>query len=1172
MPEPALPQPEDSAPVNAAAPDSLPATPPPARRRRRWVRRLAVGVLVCVLILALLIGFAPAIVSLPPVHNAILAVVNGRLQGTIAVEGLSLSWRGPLEIRGLRISDPEQQPVVQVRRVTADVGVWPLITSARALGEIVVDAPVVLIDQQRDGQVSLARAFQSRMPAPPASTPAGTLPPLQGRLLIRDGTAKMVRANAGSYEVTKLDAEADIKTLNDIAARFDLILADGSKLAGEATLQGPLSQGELNLATASGTLRLKTDGPVDVGPLAVLAGQAGLAGGVSVDLNAAIDAGALQGQVALAVTGLQSAQRAAASAAPIDAELQGQVRWADNQLVSNFDLSGAAGQARVALDYRHTEQPLNLTADRIMSAVLTGEPLALPDFSVQAHATVDIARLGQAAPELLGVRSGAELTGGRLEIAQLTVQGGAQPVVNAALVLKDLAARRGDQPVQLDTLTFNLDSALEPGQGLQLRQLELQSGFARVSASGLASDLRATFQTNLGELQRELNQVFDLGAFELAGTLHGQVVLKRADAERVDVTLQANAEQLRYADGARTLALPRAVLGHAGQLLLAGEALTRIVAQQTNVDLNGEFVASASGWYDVQQRGLQAALEISRGDLALLGGRAKQLGIGDLARYSGALQAQVGAERTMGTQPLLTRGALLVQNLGVDGKPVVQGETRLTWDGAQLAADGRSLQLATAKLDSAFARLTATDVRWQSGRRHALTGQINAAANVAHALQAIAPVARWEQPPELAGQLTLHATGTVAGDVLSFVGEGAVEQCVIGTGAGAIREPRVQFACDVKLEQDRQLLSLRKCQLASKLLTVDVAGKAADYTDQCQLNLRGSYSASWEALSALLHQLAPSTADSVRVAGTSASDFKITGPLRQSGVQPSFRGVGASVAVTWSAAELYGVKLGAANLAPVLKNGQATLRKTAIPVADGQANVAAVVDLAPSEPTLKLAKLQLLENVALTKELGAQLLGRINPVFMHVASIEGRVNLRVEDVLIPLGPSVKQRGAAQGRLDLRQVQMRPSGLLGELIALGGLQAGGAYPVQIGTLTFVMQDGRIRYDNLRLTFPEKFDLIFRGSVGLDDTLDLVVSVPVRAALLDRLGVKGPTLEHAQMLGGARVDIPLVGTRAQPRLDFAKVDVQSLLKDVLLKQPGKQIEDLLRGLPGDQRKRP
>src|SRR5690606_31600057 len=97
--------------------------------------------------------------------------------------------------------------------------------------------------------------------------------------------------------------------------------------------------------------------------------------------------------------------------------------------------------------------------------------------------------------------------------------------------------------------------------------------------------------------------------------------------------------------------------------------------------------------------------------------------------------------------------------------------------------------------------------------------------------------ARWEQPPELAGQLTLHATGTVAGDVLSFVGEGAVEQCVIGTGAGAIREPRVQFACDVKLEQDRQLLSLRKCQLASKLLTVDVAGKAADYTDQCQLNL-----------------------------------------------------------------------------------------------------------------------------------------------------------------------------------------------------------------------------------------------------------------------------------------------------------------------------------------------
>lgn len=1172
MPEPALPQPEDSGPASAAAPDSTPATPPPARRRRRWVRRLAVGVLVCVVIVALLIGFAPAIVSLPPVHNTILAVVNGKLQGTVAVEGLSLSWRGPLEIRGLRISDPEQQPVVQARRVTADVGVWPLVTSAPSLGELVIDGPVILVDQQRDGQISLARAFQARVPAPPDTTPARAVPPLAGRLHIRDGTVKVVRANAGSYEVTGLDAEADFKTLNDIAGRFDLILGDGSKLAGEAAVRGLLSQGELSLATASGTLRLKTDRPVEVGPLAALAGQAGLAGGVNVDLNAAIDAGALQGQLALEVTGLQSAQRAAANAAPIDADLRGQIRWADHQLVSNFDLSGAAGQARVALDYRHTAQPLNLTADRVMSAVLTGEPLALPDFSVQAQATVDIARLGQAVPELLGVRAGAELTGGRLEIAQLTVRGGAQPVVNAALVLKDVAAHRGDQPVQLDALTLNLDSALEPGAGLQVRQLELQSGFARVSASGLASDLRARFQTDLGELQRELNQIFDLGAFELAGTLHGQVALKRADAERVDVTLQANAEQFRYAEGGRTLELPRAGLVHTGQLMLAGEALTRVVAQQTDVDLNGEFVASASGWYDVQQRGLQVALDISRGDLALLGGRAKQLGIGDLARYSGALQAQVSAERAAGTQPLAMRGALAVQNLGVDGQRIVEGETSFTWDGAQFAADGQSLRLAAAKLESAVARLTATDVRWQSGRRHALTGQINATADVARALQAVAPAARWEQPPELAGQLALHATGAVAGDVLTFVGEGTVEQCVIGTGAGAIQEPRVQFACDVKLEQDKQLLSLRKCNLASKLLTVDVSGKVAEYTDQCQLNLRGSYSASWEALTALLHQLAPSTADSVRVAGTSASDFKITGPLRQPGVQPGFHGVSASVAVTWSAAELYGVKLGAANLAPVLKDGQATLRKTAIPVADGQANVAAVIDLAPSEPTLKLAKLQLLENVALTKELGAQLLGRINPVFLHVASIEGRVNLRVEDVLIPLGSSVRQRGAAQGRLDLRQVKMRPSGLLGELVALGGLQAGGAYPVQIGALTFVMKDGRIRYDNLRLTFPEKFDLIFRGSVGLDDTLDLMVSVPVRAALLDRLGVKGPTLEYAQMLGGVRVDIPLVGTRAQPRLDFAKVDVQSLLKDVLLKQPGKQIEDLLRGLPGDQRKRP
>jgi hypothetical protein len=498
---------------------------------------------------------------------------------------------------------------------------------------------------------------------------------------------------------------------------------------------------------------------------------------------------------------------------------------------------------------------------------------------------------------------------------------------------------------------------------------------------------------------------------------------------------------------------------------------------------------------------------------------------------------------------------------------------KVKWDGVQLAADGKSVQVAIAQLESTLAQLTARDVKWKSGDRLALEGKLDATADVARCLKAAAPLAKWDKPPELAGRLKLSTNGATTGDLLSLGGEGEIEQFVIGSGTTAIREEAVKFAYDAKLDQGKQSIAISKCRLDSKPLAAEVSGSVGQYAGNCELNLSGRYSASWEAFTALLHELAPSTAETVIVTGNSASEFKVTGPARQASVQPGFRGVSTGAKVTWASAELYGVKMGAAQLVPALKDGQLTLPKTVIPAADGKVNVGALVDFQTPDPTLKMAgKTQLLENVAVTKELGAQLLSRINPIFLYVANIEGRVNLGVQDVFAPLGESVKQRGAGQGRLDLSKVKMQPSGLLAELLSLGGMKEGTSYPVEIGALDFVMKDGRIHYDNFTLMFPEEFDLKFRGSVGLDETLDLVVSVPVRTALLDKLGAKGPTQEYAQRLSGTRVDIPIVGTREKPQLDLAKVDVQTLLKDVILKEPGRQLEGILKGLQGGQEKKP
>ena len=184
--------------------------------------------------------------------------------------------------------------------------------------------------------------------------------------------------------MTELDGQVDLKTLNEVGARFALTLADGTKLAGEAAVRRLLTQGKLDPRNASGDLRLSSDRNVQIGPLAALAGQPGLQGGLNVDVDAKLDSGTLDGRFTIAVAGLQSEQRAAANATPINAELKGQVRWADNQLAANLNLAGEAGQAQAELAYRGSDQPSNFTVDELVTAVLSGKPVAVPDFTMRA--------------------------------------------------------------------------------------------------------------------------------------------------------------------------------------------------------------------------------------------------------------------------------------------------------------------------------------------------------------------------------------------------------------------------------------------------------------------------------------------------------------------------------------------------------------------------------------------------------------------------------------------------------------------------------------------------------------------------------------------------------------------------------------------------------------------
>ncbi|MFO0974469.1 MAG: hypothetical protein U1A27_13660 [Phycisphaerae bacterium] len=415
----------------------------------------------------------------------------------------------------------------------------------------------------------------------------------------------------------------------------------------------------------------------------------------------------------------------------------------------------------------------------------------------------------------------------------------------------------------------------------------------------------------------------------------------------------------------------------------------------------------------------------------------------------------------------------------------------------------------------------------------------------------------------VSGQLHLETKITTQPGAVAFAARGGVDQFSAGSGTGAFRQPRVELACDGRYETERDRLELRQCRVSGAPLMLECAGTIDQLSTQPQVQLSGRYDAAWEELTRLLHQRLPSTEHNLAVRGRGASEFKLAGRLAGAGPSP-LAAMSGSAGVAWSAADLFGVEVGAVQLLPRLTDGRLTLPPAEIAAADGKVRLAGEVDFRPAEPLLRLpGQLRLLDKVRLTPELGRELLSRINPIFQFMTRVDGRVSLALADVALPLGPGIRTGGAGAGVLDLNGIRVQPGGVLAELMQLGGLPIEQLYPAEISQVDFVIRDGRIRYDNFTLVFPQGFDLKFYGSVGFDDSLDLVVSLPVTAGLLERLRVRGAAA--GVLASGLRVDVPLVGTREKPRLDFARVDTGKLLKGLLTPQGARQgIDTLLRDI--------
>jgi hypothetical protein len=190
-------------------------------------------------------------------------------------------------------------------------------------------------------------------------------------------------------------------------------------------------------------------------------------------------------------------------------------------------------------------------------------------------------------------------------------------------------------------------------------------------------------------------------------------------------------------------------------------------------------------------------------------------------------------------------------------------------------------------------------------------------------------------------------------------------------------------------------------------------------------------------------------------------------------------------------------------------------------------------------PALKFRQGLMLEQVQLTEPLCRGWLRFVSPVMADATSVGGLLTISTGEGMLPL--ENLSSGALTGSLLIQDGKLGAGPLVQPIMAIvdqvqgiaqiaGGRGLGNSPGLKISSqeVPFALQNGRVHHANLGFYAGEVI-LSTSGSVGLDETLDLVLQVKMPDRWFEN---RGPVLSS---LKGESINIAIAGTLDRPQVD-------------------------------------
>ncbi len=176
-------------------------------------------------------------------------------------------------------------------------------------------------------------------------------------------------------------------------------------------------------------------------------------------------------------------------------------------------------------------------------------------------------------------------------------------------------------------------------------------------------------------------------------------------------------------------------------------------------------------------------------------------------------------------------------------------------------------------------------------------------------------------------------------------------------------------------------------------------------------------------------------------------------------------------------------------------------------------------------PELVLRKGRVLDREAITPPMCRDLLKYAAPVLADVSRVHGSLSLDLDEWRVPLGAPRQARGS--GVLTIHALEVDPGPLTQALAGLLQLRPATVRLVDNSAVRFSMADGRVEHHNLVFQINDA-KVQTDGSVGLDQSLDLVATISLSGKLLGN----GPL---AEAIRKHPIRLPLRGTLSRPRIE-------------------------------------